>query len=249
TRSLGEGHARPVQPAGPAEVRTVALNFNAMLEQLQANERERAVMLAGLPHDLRAPLSRMKLRLAMLDDDDARDGLQRDCAAIEHLAEQFVAYLRGLQPAAQSMLRLDLAHLVRETVARYAGAGRDVRVVEAEEGDISGDRAALVRLFDNLIANGLSHGAPPVELAVRRRGERMVLAVRDHGPGIAPEQRARALEAFVQLDTQRQTEGACGLGLAIVERIARAHGAELVLDQAAPQGLLVEVRFPLAAAG
>jgi two-component system osmolarity sensor histidine kinase EnvZ len=107
-------------------------------------------------------------------------------------------------------------------------------------------RGSLQRLLDNLLDNALRHGAPPVEVILARAGPALRLSVRDHGPGIAPADRARALEAFAQIEPARATGGSCGLGLAIVQRIAGAAGGRLTLEDTPGGGLTAVVELPLA---
>ena len=243
TAALGAGTPRPVVPTGPRELRALAETFNHMLEKLDASERERGVMLAGLPHDLRAPLARMKLRVEMLDDREVQSGFRRDVEDVEHIAEQFVQYLRGLDPASLRRDRVDLADLARERASRYSALGKDVRFAGAAR-SVSGDRDALARALDNLIDNALAHGAPPVEIETRSEGAAALLVVRDSGPGIAEADRARALEPFTQLDPSRGTKGNVGLGLAIVQAIAKAHGGRLELATGASGGLEARIFLP-----
>ncbi len=244
TAALGAGTRKPVTPSGPKELRALAETFNRMLERLEATEHERRVMLAGLPHDLRAPLARMKLRVEMLEDQDLQSGLRRDVEDVGHIAEQFVQYLRGLEPAGMRRDTIDLAVLGQERAARYSALGKDVRFAGGAR-SVAGDRDALARALDNLIDNALAYGAPPVEIEVRPEGDGALLVVRDSGPGIPEADRARALEAFAQLDPSRGTNGNVGLGLAIVQAIAKAHGGRLELASGAPGGLEARIFLPL----
>jgi len=243
TAALGAGTRRPVAPSGPKELRALAESFNRMLEKLDASERERRVMLAGLPHDLRAPLSRMKVRVEMLEDPDTQSGLRRDVEDVEHIAEQFVQYLRGLDPAGMRRESIDLAALAQERASRYSALGKDVRPAGGPQ-PVAGDRDAIARALDNLIENALSYGAPPVDIVVRRDGENALLVVRDCGRGIPEAERARMLEPFTQLDSSRGTKGRVGLGLAIVQSIARAHGGRLELAAGPAGGLEARIFLP-----
>ena len=110
---------------------------------------------------------------------------------------------------------------------------------------VQADAVALGRLLDNLIGNALNHGAPPVDVTLHQEGRHAVLDVADHGPGIAPERRREALRPFSRLDDARTRTGSVGLGLALAEAIARAHGGSLELLQAETGGLCVRVRLPL----
>lgn len=242
TGALGAGHPRPATPAGPQETRVLAQRFNAMLGQLEENERERSVMLAGLPHDLRAPLTRLRLRLALLDE-TTRSGLQRDADDIDRIANQFIAYLRGVQGSASPRQRIGLLDLLLERAAHYRQLGHRVTAHGDAALCIAADAEALKRLLDNLIDNALRYGAEPVELEVDAAAGGARIAVRDHGPGIPPEEVQRALQPFARLESARSGSGHCGLGLAIVERIARGHGGTVSLAAAAGGGLCVEVCF------
>ena len=242
TRSVGAGQPCRLIPQGPQELRTLAQQFNHMVDELERNERERRVMLAGLPHDLRAPLTRVRLRLALLEDEDARAGLARDAEEIERIATQFVSYLRGHE--AETLAPVMLPELLQEIAEPYLRLGRDIRVDAPAELAAEIYPASMKRLLENLVDNAVRYGAEPVEITAAARDGELWLEVRDHGPGIPEAQRAQALEPFVRLDAARSGSGSCGLGLAIVERVARLHGGRVDLDAARGGGLLVRVRIP-----
>lgn len=246
--ATGDGTARTVQPEGPREVRRLAERHNTMLGQLAEAEVERREMLAGLTHDLRAPLARLRLRLALLESDTERAGLKRDADDMERIVGQCLAFLRSDERSPEAPA-LAIADLLRDEVARHRELGR---VLELQiETASSACRVALSagnlqRLLDNLIDNALQHGLPPVEVSLGgAAGDFAVLRVRDHGPGIAAGDRARALEAFAQIEPARATGGNCGLGLAIVRRIVTGCGGTLTLEDAAGGGLAVVVSLPV----
>ena len=250
--ATGDGQARRVTPQGPTEVRRLAERHNTMLEQLALANDERREMLAGLTHDLRAPLARLRVRLALLDSDAERSGLTRDAEDIERIVGQCLAFLRSEDSSGGPASPLLLADAVSNEVARQRELGRLVEMSASEataacQVDISPGN--LQRLLDNLIDNALQYGAPPVELSLSiERAETITLRVRDHGPGIVAGQRAHALEAFAQIDPARATGGSCGLGLAIVRRIVSACGGNLRLADAPGGGLDVLLMFPVIAA-
>ena len=242
-RAFGTGLAKPVVPAGPREIRELAEGFNGMLKQIEANDRERDVMLAGLPHDLRTPISRLKVRAELIDNEDARDGFRRDVQDIEHIAEQFVQYVRCFGAPDSARATVDFAALVAERVGRWVSSGNDVRFCAPPDGVVTaGDGVALSRLVDNLIGNAVQHGSPPIELAVAK-GETgsVMLVVRDHGSGIPESERSQALEPFTKISRDRGTKGSVGLGLAIVTRVARSHGGVVQLRNLGNAGFEVQV--------
>ncbi|HRL78129.1 MAG TPA: ATP-binding protein [Candidatus Accumulibacter phosphatis] len=247
--ATGDGTARTVTPQGPLEVRRLAERHNAMLGQLASAAAERREMIAGLTHDLRAPLTRLRLRLELLASDSERCGLARDVDDMERIVGQCLAFLRSEGGEAASA-PICLATLLREEIGHQRELGRPVALSvsdSAENCPVPISAGNLRRLFDNLIDNALQHGSPPVEVALAKDTDgAAILSVRDHGPGIADADRERALEPFAQLEPARATDGSCGLGLAIVRRIAAGCGGELRLEEAPGGGLLVVVRLPTA---
>lgn len=247
--ATGDGAAQTVTPEGPREVRQLAERHNTMLGQLAAVEAERREMLAGLTHDLRAPLARLRVRLALLDNDAERAGLERDAEDMERIVTQCLSFLHSDRRSAGTP-PLALADALSDEVARHRELGQPVELAvgpDAAAWTVALARGNLQRLLDNLIDNALRHGAPPVEVALAVSGAGTLrLTVRDHGPGIAAADRARALEAFAQIEPARATGGSCGLGLAIVRRIAEGAGGRVVLDAAAGGGLVVGVELPAA---
>ncbi|MBK1680368.1 ATP-binding protein [Rhodocyclus tenuis] len=248
--AAGDGAGRPVVPAGPSEVRHLAERHNGMLARLAAADAERREMLAGLTHDLRAPLARLRLRLALLASDEERAGLTRDADDMERIVSQCLAFLRS-EAVAGTAPPLPIAAAISEAVARQQELGRPVTLrADAASADcrVAIDAAALQRVLDNLIDNALQHAAPPVELSLSvlsaAASPKFCLCVRDHGPGIAAADRERVLDAFTQLEPARATSGRCGLGLAIVRCIVAGCGGELTLRDAEDGGLVVHLRLP-----
>jgi two-component system osmolarity sensor histidine kinase EnvZ len=251
---------RPQLPlSGPDEVRSVTAQFNAMADRLAQNEAERHVMLAGLPHDLRAPLARAKLRLALMEDGD-RSGFERDLGEIEQIANQFVAYLRGLDHDTSRFTPLNLAHLLEDRGRAWQGAGQDVAAERIDPVDVQGDKSALERAIDNLISNAFAHGKAPVLIRGIASEGAYRIEVEDRGPGIPEELRLEAMQPFVRLDSSRgagnrvpgetgrpaQTGGHCGLGLAVVQAVSRLHGGRVALNNAPSGGLIAAIVLPIA---
>lgn len=246
--ATGDGSARAIMPEGPQEVRRLAERHNTMLEQLAQADAERREMLAGLTHDLRAPLARLRVRLALLENEADRAGLTRDTDDMEHIVDQCLSFLRSETQQPQTSDPLLLADAVSDEVARQRDHGRPINIVvspAAAACEVAITHGDLQRLLDNLIDNALRYGAPPIDvaLAVPQAGF-VSLQVRDHGTGIAEGERQRALEAFVQIEPARATQGSCGLGLAIVQRIVENHGGTVSLDNAPDGGLIVTMNLP-----
>ncbi|WMD18366.1 ATP-binding protein [Achromobacter seleniivolatilans] len=245
---LAAGQPQRVEPSGPHETRALGERFNAMLDALAESDSVRRTLLSGLPHDLKGPLSRMWLRIEMADDSKLKEGLRTDLQDMQHMVDQFIGFVRGTDPAAYRYAPMLLSDWLTERVGAWQGAGTDIHLTAAEDDTtmvVQADAVALGRLLDNLIGNALNHGAPPVEVNLRREDRYAVLDVADHGPGIVPERRQEALRPFSRLDDARTRTGSVGLGLALAEAIARAHGGSLELLQAESGGLRVRVKLPL----
>jgi two-component system, OmpR family, osmolarity sensor histidine kinase EnvZ len=211
---------------GTAVVRQLIGRFNAMVQHLQAGERERAVMLAGIAHDLKSPITRLRFRLSLADlPESDRQQAEGDLAAMERITGQFLLFAGGgdHEPAVAVPLEQLLAEQAAGLDAAELALDLEplVRVVQP---------VALARAVANLIDNARSYGAPPLRLQLRAAepagaGFRIVLW--DGGPGISAEQWHQALMPFQRLDAARGGSGHCGLGLAIAARVARAHGGQL----------------------
>jgi len=230
-----------VPPEGSQAVRRLTGRFNAMVERLDRAGREQTTMLAGIAHDLRAPLTRLRLRLdlapaAGLAADDCRRSLA-DLAALERITSQFLRFA-GLDQGEPAVV-VPLAALLAE-VAAAAGAVPLELALEPLERRVR--PTALARAVANLLDNALAHGVPP--LCLELWGEDatgFTITLWDHGPGIPASAWSRALEPFQRLDPSRGDQGHCGLGLAIAERIARDHGGGLE-PRHGPRGFGVALR-------
>ncbi|CUJ20561.1 sensor histidine kinase [Achromobacter kerstersii] len=246
---LAAGQPQRVEPSGPHETRALGVRFNAMLDALAESDSVRRTLLSGLPHDLKGPLSRMWLRIELADDSKLKEGLRTDLQDMQHMVDQFIGFVRGTDPAAYRYASMVLSDWLTERVGAWQGAGTDIHLKTVDDDAplvVQADAVALGRLLDNLIGNALNHGAPPVDVNLRREDRYAVLDVADHGPGIVPDRRQEALRPFSRLDDARTRTGSVGLGLALAEAIARAHGGSLELLQAESGGLCVRVKLPLA---
>lgn len=242
---LGKG-ATPtrVTEDGPAEIRTLARAFNQMAADIQRQDEERALLLAGVSHDLRTPLARIRLALEMLDDRGASDlkaGVAQDIGDIDTAIGQFLDFARPVD-AEQVLSEADLNPLVQSVIERYTRNGRDVVMRAGTPAPQPLRAQAMQRLLSNLIDNALRHGEGPVEVTTAREGRMNILEVLDRGPGIPAEDAARMLQPFTRLNTARSTSGT-GLGLAIVDRIARLHGGTVQLLSRDGGGLRVRIEM------
>ena len=227
-REVGRGAApAPLAESGPREMRTVSVAFNRMAGDLAAMERERAMVLAGISHDLRTPLSRLRLAIEMSGADrEAIEGMGADVEEMDKVIGQFLAFARGED---EPRVDGDLDGLVAEVVESYRK--RDAKL-SFKPGGLSAARfapMAMRRAITNLVDNALNYAGGPVEIETRRDGGRALIEVMDRGPGVPQSEAERLKRPFARLDEARSGRGGAGLGLAIVDRIARAHGGQFEL--------------------
>jgi len=248
-RELGAGRAPARLPeAGPREIRTVNQSFNRMVADLAQLEQDRAVLLAGISHDLRTPLTRLRLELDINTlPATVRDAMIGDIEQMDAIVGQFLDYARAVPE--QPRERVDLSELVEATLAR---ARLDAELhVEIEPGlHIEAHATKVARALDNLFTNAARYGRDPdsgrlqLRIEARRDDKTAVVAVSDQGPGIAAGDIDRLTRPFERGDTARSGTRGAGLGLAIVARIARLHEGELRLLPNVPCGLRAELRLP-----
>ncbi|MCG6904451.1 MAG: two-component sensor histidine kinase [Rhodobacter sp.] len=227
--AFGKGRIEAYRPSGAIEVRAAGNAFLDMRARIDRQIEQRTMMLSGVSHDMRTPLTRLKLGLAMLDDDAEAEALLRDVGDMERLLDEFLAFARD--DSLDDPQICDPAALVREMVEKYRAAGRAVELAEfSGQGQAKLRPMAVGRALENLIVNALRYGSRCcVGVAISEKAVR--ISVADDGPGIPENRRSDALKPFVRLDAARnQNKGSgVGLGLAIAHDIARRHGGTLVL--------------------
>jgi two-component system osmolarity sensor histidine kinase EnvZ len=222
----GQPHA-PLAEEGPLELRAVATAFNRMASNLDSMERERAMVLAGISHDLRTPLSRIRLALEMSGAErEASQAMIADIGEIDAVIGQFLDYARGENEAKSES---DLIAVLEDLAGHYARLGKKIALQDTPVPLFPFARMAVRRAIANLIDNALRYAGEPLEMANQVFEDRVTIEVRDRGPGIPASEVERLKMPFTRLDASRAGPGGAGLGLAIVERIARAHGGTLEL--------------------
>ncbi len=241
---LGRGEAhQPLAESGPRELRTVAAAFNRMAASLDALERERATVLAGISHDLRTPLSRLRLALEMSGaQPDIAEGMGADIEEMDRVIGQFLDYARG-EDEARAEGELDA--LAADVAAAAARRGERVAFHAGGVPPFPFAPLALRRALGNLVNNALRHAGGAVEVETRAEGNLAVVEVLDRGPGIPAAEIERLKRPFTRLDDARGGGGGSGLGLAIVDRVARAHGGRLELAPREGGGLAARLFLAL----
>ncbi|MCC5991283.1 MAG: two-component sensor histidine kinase [Rhodobacteraceae bacterium] len=246
--AYGRGASVPFTPSGAREIRAAGLAFANMRNRIERQNAQRKLMLSGVSHDMRTPLTRMRLILSMMEDSDEKAALEAEIAELSALLDGFLDYSRG--QAAEDPELTDIIALIRDQIQRHQASGRIVslRGDDSPIADLRLRRGLIERALDNLLSNALRYGKT-VEVSLARHPDGWLeIAVEDDGPGIAEADRARAVEPFTRLDEARNRDMATGvgLGLAIVSEALRSHSGQLVLeDSARLGGLRAVMRLPL----
>ena len=245
-QQVGRGeHVDPAPEAGPREIRMLATAFNQMSADLERLERDRAMVLAGISHDLRTPLARLRLGLEMIGGDRSMsEGLAADIDEMDKIIGQFLDFAKGESEAG---IATALDELVDDICERYAKLGRALVRGKPSAIRLSLAQMAVRRAIANLIDNALRYSSTPIEIEARQEGGFAVIEVRDRGPGIPASEAERMKRPFTRLEAARSDAGGSGLGLAIVDRVARMHGGRLDLLPREGGGLVA--RLLLSTAG
>lgn len=243
--------AAPLEVSGPIEVRRAAEAFNFMQKRLRQLVVERGRALAAVSHDLRTPLTRMRLRAELVDDPALQHKLNADIDAMQGMVNSVLAYLRGLEDA-EPMQPINIEALLSSIVEDEQALGRQVHLDDSAPGHTApapytGKLSVLKRAVTNLIDNAVAHGER-VTVHLEDSPSALRVLIDDDGPGIPSADLARVTEPFVRLDASRRLDtGGVGLGLAIVRDAVAYHGGQLTLENRASGGLraiLVLPRIP-----
>lgn len=226
--AFGRGHHMPYAPTGAIEVRAAGTAFVDMRSRIERQIETRTLMLSGVSHDLRTPLTRMRLALSMLEDDE-RTALEQDVDEMQSMIDAFLDFTKGEQGSPAEAIEVHT--WIAQVVENARRAGRDVTLFHCEgEGKVMLRQGAMRRAIDNLIGNAVRYGSK-AEVSMTLTEKSLRFRIEDDGPGIPEDQRADAQRPFTRLDPARNQDkgGGVGLGLAIATDIARAHGGVLRL--------------------
>jgi two-component system osmolarity sensor histidine kinase EnvZ len=241
--NFGKGRDVPdFKPAGAREVRSAARAVIEMRDRVNAHVMQRTEMLAGVSHDLRTPITRMKLQLAMLGDTPDIQDMKSDLEEMEYMLQEYLDFARG--EAGEETVPGDVAEVLGEIKASAARRGHDVRVEAENLPKIPLRRTGFKRCITNLVNNACAFGTE-VSVTAEHHSTGITITVEDNGPGIPAHRREEAFRPFHRLDEGRNLDqGGSGLGLAIARDIARAHGGDIELGDAGAGGLKATVRLP-----
>lgn len=237
-------HAPSLDESGPREVRLAASAFNKMQRRLRAFVEDRTRMLAAVSHDLRTPLTRMRLRAEFVDDDAVREKMLDDLAEMEAMIGSTLAFARD-EANQEPILPLDIDELVAKLAEDCREAGYPVGLVPVGSAlPVIGRRTALKRALGNLVENAVKYGGS-AEIILASHDETAVITIEDQGPGIPEEEMENVFRPFYRVESSRSRDtGGTGLGLSVANDVIRAHGGEIRLENRAEGGLRVTVSLP-----
>ncbi len=239
-------NARPMTPAGPAELHFAMTAFNTMQAQIQRFITGQAAMFAAISHDLRTPLTRMRLRCEFIEDREQQTRLFRDIDEMQAMITAVLVFLRD-NAADEATTNLDLAELLRSIADDYADIGRDVAYTGPQHVAFPGRPICLHRAFENLVDNAVKYGDRPI-IGLHNAGSHVTVTVTDAGPGIPADALERVFVPFQRLEPARNpnTSG-MGLGLTSARAGFRAHGGDVILSNTDAGGLRATVTLPMPA--
>jgi two-component system, OmpR family, osmolarity sensor histidine kinase EnvZ len=228
---------------GPDEIATVARSFNLMNRRLSLQEQDRAFMLAGISHDLRTPLAKIRLALAVGPQRDAETALvlERQLDQMDIMLGQFLDFARGID--AEAFTTTDLERLIIAALA-LVDVTPPIALECRNPVQVRVQPLNFERALVNLIRNAVKYGAPPIQITISVSANLVDIAILDNGPGVPDDDLARLAQPFVRLNTARPSDGSTGLGLAITKRIIADHGGLLILRNRASGGFEAIIQLP-----
>lgn len=229
-----------------SEISEVSSTFNKMTDSLAELDQERKLILAGVSHDIRTPLARLRLAVEMLPEKEIslKEGMIDDISDMDNIISQFVDFVKGVEGEPSEMV--DINAILKSVQERQSRAGRNLIVQYSPTYFIAVRPLAMQRLIDNLVGNAYNYGGGEVRVTSKILASNIEICVIDNGPGIPESHLEKLLRPFERLDTARTNAGGSGLGLAISERIAKLHNGSLTLTNRPEGGLEAKISLPIA---
>ena len=238
---FGKGeHVEELRPSGALEIRQASYEFDRMRRRITRHLKQRSEMLSGISHDLRTPLTRLKLQLAFLKDKKIEKKMQIDIDEMEKMLNEYLQFSRSQFNEITETIEIN--KLINELISRYEG--KKISFSQEEKIYFDGRINSLKRCFNNLINNALKYG-DEINISLKKSLNNIILFVDDNGPGIPNNEKENVLKPFYKIDKSRnETKSGVGLGLSIASDIIRSHGGNLSLMESPQKGLRVKISLP-----
>ena len=238
---FGKGeHVEELRPSGALEIRQASYEFDRMRRRITRHLKQRSEMLSGISHDLRTPLTRLKLQLAFLKDKKIEKKMQIDIDEMEKMLNEYLQFSRSQFNEITETVEIN--KLINELISRYEG--KKISFSQEEKIYFDGRINSLKRCFNNLINNALKYG-DEINISLKKSLNNIILFVDDNGPGIPNNEKENVLKPFYKIDKSRnETKSGVGLGLSIASDIIRSHGGNLSLMESPQKGLRVKISLP-----
>ena len=238
---FGKGdYVNDFRPSGAAEIRKAAYEFDRMAKRINRHLNQRSEMLSGISHDLRTPLTRLKLQLAMLNQKDLSKKMSKDIDEMEKMLKDYLQFAKT--QAYEKTSLINLSGLIDEIKINFEND--KLKVINSDDIFLKGRLSALKRSFENIINNGLIYGNKVI-VKTQKSSNRVIITFDDDGPGIPDDQYKNVFKPFFRLDKSRSlNQSGVGLGLAIVEDIINSHGGNIQLSKSELEGLQVKISLP-----
>ncbi len=238
---FGKGdYVNDFRPSGAAEIRKAAYEFDRMAKRINRHLNQRSEMLSGISHDLRTPLTRLKLQLAMIKEEDISKKMSKDIDEMESMLNDYLQFAKT--QAKENTSTINLLNLFNEIKKDLNN--ENLTLTNSEETILTGRASSLKRCFENVINNGLTYGKK-VYVNIHKSSNRVIINIEDDGPGIPEDQYRNVFKPFFRLDKSRSlNQSGVGLGLAIVEDIINSHGGSIQLGKSQFNGLQVKISLP-----
>ena len=238
---FGKGdYVNDFRPSGAAEIRKAAYEFDRMAKRINRHLNQRSEMLSGISHDLRTPLTRLKLQLAMINQKDLSQKMSKDIDEMEKMLKDYLQFAKT--QAYEKTSLINLSGLINEIKISFEN--NKLKVINSDDIFLKGRLSALKRSFENIINNGLIYGNQVI-VKTQKSSNRVIITFDDDGPGIPEDQYKNVFKPFFRLDKSRSlNQSGVGLGLAIVEDIINSHGGNIQLSKSELEGLQVKISLP-----
>ena len=238
---FGKGdYVNDFRASGSLEIRKAAFEFDRMAKRINRHLNQRAEMLSGISHDLRTPLTRLKLQLAMLSQKNLSERMSRDIDEMEKMLNDYLQFAKT--QIQESTSKIDLVAIFNSIKSQFNN--EKLIIYSNDSVKFEGRPIALKRSFSNVVQNGLTYGNH-VYVNVQKRNARALITIEDDGPGIPEDQYKNVFKPFFRLDKSRSlNQSGVGLGLAIVEDVINSHGGNIQLGKSKHNGLLVKIFLP-----